>query len=147
MEDLIESLTSGHVTEVKIVLTSVVTALAFYQVGMMSVGWGKVRLPFLGRRAASDAHRTVGDVIVPITALVGAMCVAYFGLTEDDARDGQEWIVRSHVIAGYALAVVLAVKIVVVRWWHSASRFLPAFGIAVLALFVVTWTTSAGVYL
>ena len=147
MEDLVENVTNGHVTEVKIVLTSVVTALAFYQAGMMTVGWGKVHLPFLGRKVASEAHRTVGDVIVPITALVGAMCVAYFGLAEDHAREGQEWIVKLHVLAGYALAGVLAIKIVIVRWWRSLSRFLPAFGIAVLSLFVLTWITSAGVYL
>ena len=147
VEDLVENVTSGHVTEVKIVLTSVVTALAFYQAGMMTVGWGKVHLPFLGPRVASEAHRTFGDVIVPITALVGAMCVAYFGFSEDHAREGQEWIVKLHVLAGYALAGVLAIKIVIVRWWRSLSRFLPAFGIAVLSLFVLTWITSAGAYL
>jgi Family of unknown function (DUF6529) len=149
MDDLIERLSNGHVTELKIVLTSVVTALAFYQVVLMAVGYRKLRLPFLQPRPASTAHRAIGDAIAPITALVGVMCVGYFGIYEgiEHARKGQEGIVMLHVVAGSALAGVLALKIVVVRWWHSLSRFLPVFGLSVLALFVVTWLTSAWVYL
>jgi hypothetical protein len=40
MEDLVENLTRGNVTEVKVVLASVVAALAVYQVVLMSVGTG-----------------------------------------------------------------------------------------------------------
>jgi hypothetical protein len=149
MHDLIEELTNGHVTEVKIVLTSVVTALALYQVILMTVGYRKLRVPFLRSQVASKAHRTVGDVIAPITALVGVMCVGYFGISEgvDHARDGQEGVVALHVVAGAALGAALAFKIVVVRWLHSLSRLLPYLGISVLALFLLTWLTSAGVYL
>ena len=50
MEDIIENLTGGHVTEVRIVLTSIVTALALYQVFLMAVGYGKLKLPFLAPR-------------------------------------------------------------------------------------------------
>ena len=149
MHDLIEGITNGHVTEVKIVLTSVVTALALYQVALMTVGYGKIRLPFLKARVASTAHRTVGDVIAPLTALVGVMCMGYFGISEgiDHARDGQEGVVMLHVVAGFALTGALALKIVVVRWWHSLGRLLPYLGVTVLGLFVVTWITSAGAYL
>jgi hypothetical protein len=42
---------------------------------------------------------------------------------------------------------VLALKIVVVRWWHSMGRFLPVLGLSVLALFALTWATSAGDFL
>jgi hypothetical protein len=149
MHDLIERITNGHVAEVKIVLTSIVAALAFYQVAMMTVGYRKIRLPFLKPRIASTAHRTVGDVIAPMTALVGVMCLGYFGMSEgiDHARDGQEGTVLLHVAAGLALVSALAFKIVVVRWWHGLSRLLPYLGVTVLGLFVVTWITSAGAYL
>ena len=149
MNDLIERLTDGHVAEVKIVLTSVVMALAVYQVILMTIGYRKIRLPFLRPRVASTAHRTIGDVIAPITAVVGLMCIGYFGVSDgiDHARDGQEGVVTLHVIAGLSLAAALAFKIVVVRWWHSLSRLLPYLGITVLALFAATWATSAGVYL
>lgn len=56
-------------------------------------------------------------------------------------------VVALHVAAGFALAAVLSLKIVVVRWWHSLGRFLPYLGGSVLALFLVTWLTSAGMYL
>ena len=38
MEGLIEDLARGNVTEVKVVLASIVSALAFYQLFLMSIG-------------------------------------------------------------------------------------------------------------
>ena len=66
VEDLIDSLTRGNPTEVKVVLASVVTALAVYQLVLIAVGYGKLRPPFLGARPASLAHRASGDAIVAI---------------------------------------------------------------------------------
>ncbi len=59
MDSLIEDMTGGHVAEVKIVLTSIVAALAIYQAFLMAVGYGKVRMRLLGSRAASftSEHR------------------------------------------------------------------------------------------
>ena len=39
------------------------------------------------------------------------------------------------------------VKVVVIRWWHAAGRFLPALGITVLVLLVATWASTAGAFL
>lgn len=75
VEDLIEALTGGHVTAVKIVLTSVLLALAVYQALLMAVGYGKLRLPFLASGPASVAHRAVGDAIVVLVLVVGAFCL------------------------------------------------------------------------
>jgi hypothetical protein len=44
MEDAIADLTRGNTTEVKVVLASVVAALACYQVFLMAVGYGRLRL-------------------------------------------------------------------------------------------------------
>ena len=82
MEDLIETLSAGHVTEVKIVLTTVVSVLAIYQVLLMVVGWGWIRLPFFSSRAASFTHRSAGDAITTVTLLVGFMCYGYFGIED-----------------------------------------------------------------
>lgn len=149
MEDLIGSLTNGHVTEVKIVLTSVTAALAIYQVALMAVGYGKIEVPFLSARAASRSHRAIGDSIVPITVFVGLACLSYFGIEDgiDHAREGQESTVTLHVISSFALVGAIALKIVVVRWWHSMSRFLPVLGISVVVLFLITWLSTAGAYL
>lgn len=135
MEGLIDDLARGNVTEVKVVLASVVASLALYQVFLMAVGWGKLRLPFLAARPASSAHRSIGDAIVVVTLVISFMCVGYFGFDDDGAF---------HAFTGALLVGVLAFKIAVIRWWHSLSRFLPILGLSVMALFVVTWVSSAG---
>ena len=138
MEDLIETLTRGNPTEVKVLLASVALALAVYQLVLISVGYGKLQPRFLAPRAASGAHRAVGDTIAVLLVVTATMCVGYFGF-EDDAS--------LHVVAAIALLTVLALKIVVIRWWHAMGRFLPALGISVWLLLALTWLTSAGDFL
>jgi uncharacterized membrane protein YobD (UPF0266 family) len=138
MEGLVEDLTRGNVTEVKVVLASIVAALAFYQVAMMAVGYGKVRLSFLSAASASTAHRAAGDAIVAVTIVVAIMCVSYFELEDD---------YMLHVVSAIALLSVLALKVAVVRWGLGMSRFLPVLGVSVWALFALTWATSAGDFL
>ncbi len=40
MEELLQTLTGGNVTEVKVVLASIVAALAVYQIVLITVGYG-----------------------------------------------------------------------------------------------------------
>ena len=138
MEQLVEDLTRGNVSQVKFVLTSVVAALAVYQLVFIAVGYGKLRTPLLGARAASWTHRASGDAIVVLIVLVGLACLAYYGVGEDDRT--------LHVVAGFALAVVLAFKIAVIRWWHVLSRLLPYLGVTVFVLLAITWLTTVGHY-
>jgi hypothetical protein len=139
LEDLFETITRGNVAEVKVVLASVVTALAVYQVVLMAVGYGKLRPSFLAPAPASAAHRAIGDSIVVITVLVAIMCLTYFGFEEDEST--------VHAVAGIVLLAVLALKITVIRRWHRLSHLLPVLGISVLLLFALTWLTSAGDFL
>ena len=140
MERLVEDVARGNVTEVKVVLASVVFALAVYQLVLIAVGYGKVRPGFLAARPAAMAHRASGDAIVVLVAVIATMCVSYFGF---EAEDGK----TLHVVAAIALLVVLALKIAVVRWWHGLGRFLPFLGITVFALIGLTWASSAGDFL
>ena len=146
MEGLVEQLTRGNVTEVKVVLASVVLGLACYQVFLMAVGYGKLKVPFLKPKAASFTHRAGGDVIVIVTLLVGLMCLAYFGL-EDSGHHGEDDFSGLHALAGFVLVGALALKVVVVRWWHGLGRFLPVLGLSVFVLFWLTWLTSSANYL
>jgi Family of unknown function (DUF6529) len=141
VEGFIDDVTRGNVVGVKVVLTSVVSALAIYQVFLMSVGYGKLRLPFLNPRPASATHRAVGDSVVVVTLLIAFMCLTYFGW--DDGGHGSDEGSNLHAIPGLLLIGVLALKIVVVRWWHAMGRYLPALGITVSVLFTVTWLMSA----
>ena len=138
VEDVVESLPRGNVTEVKVVLASVVLALACYQLVLIAVGYGKLRLPFLEARPAALAHRAAGDAIVVMVAVVAVMCLSYFGVDDDEVL---------HAVAGTALLAMLAFKIAVLRRWHALSRFLPLLGISVFMLLALTWLTSAGNFL
>jgi hypothetical protein len=138
VEDLFESLTRGNVAEVKIVLASILAALAIYQLVLIAVGYGKVRPPFLAARPAALTHRAIGDAIVLLAFLVGLMCVSVYGFDEGGV----------HAFAGAAVLVTLAVKVAVVRRGGAAlGRFLPVFGLTVFVLFMLTWATSAGDFL
>jgi hypothetical protein len=137
MEELVERIVRGNVTEVKVMLTSVALALAVYQLVLISVGYGKLRPQFLAPAPAAKAHRASGDAIVVLLVVVAVMCLSYFGL-EDGAF---------HAVTGALLLAVLALKIVVLRWWHAAGRFLPVLGISVFLLLAATWLSTAGVFL
>jgi small-conductance mechanosensitive channel len=138
LEDLIETLTRGNPTEVKVLLASVALALAVYQLLLIAVGYGKLRPPFLAAAPATRTHRAVGDTIAVLLVVTAAMCVGYFGF-EDNAS--------LHMVAAVALLCVLALKIAVIRWWHAMGRYLPALGISVWVLLALTWLTSAGDFL
>jgi uncharacterized protein DUF6529 len=128
-------LVQGNPTEVKVVLASVATALALYQVVLAAIGYRKLRV--IEAEPAFMTHRASGDTIAVLLIVVAIMCLSYFEL-EDSAF---------HAVTGFLLLVVLAVKVVVIRWWHSAGRFLPVLGITVFLLLVATWASTAGAFL
>jgi hypothetical protein len=138
MEDFLFSLTRGNVPEVKFVLATVVALLAVYQVGLMAVGYGRLRLPFLEPLPASKAHRAIGDSIVAVTVTVAVMCIGYFGFEDDSAV---------HILLACALLAMLGFKILVVRRLHGLDRLLPALGITVFLLFWATWLSAAAEHL
>jgi hypothetical protein len=118
MEDFVEGLARGNVSQVKAVLASVVSALAIYQVFLMAVGYGKVKLPFLGSRPASRTHRAVGDTVVVVTLVVAFMCAAYFGFDDSGhnrGRGSDDDFAAVHQATGVLLIAVLAFKIAVVH--------------------------------
>jgi hypothetical protein len=130
-------LVRGNPTEVKVVLASVATALAIYQVLLAAIFYRKLRPAFLDAAPAAWTHRASGDTIAALLVIVAIMCLSYFGL-EDGAF---------HAVTGALLLLVLAVKVVVIRWWHAAGRYLPALGITVFVLLATTWASTAGAFL
>ena len=137
MEQLIEDVTRGNVTEVKVLLATVVLALAVYQVLLASIAYGWIRVPFLAAGSASWTHRASGDAIVILTVIIATMCVGYSGFEEGGA----------HAVAAIVLLGVFATKVFVVRTGGRLSRLLPLLGVSVLILFTITWLTSAGDFL
>jgi hypothetical protein len=137
VEDLIEELTRGNVTEVKVVLASVVLGLAVYQVLLAAVAYGWLRLPFLQQDSASWTHRASGDTILVLTVVIAIMCIGYSGFEDGGA----------HSIVATILLGMFATKVLVVRFGGRLGRLLPLLGVSVLILFGITWLTSAGDFL
>jgi Family of unknown function (DUF6529) len=141
MEDLVDTLTRGNSLEVKTVLASVAFALAAYQVVLAAVAFRWVRPKVPEADPAFRAHRASGDAILVLLVIVGAMCLAVAG--EDHGGDDAAF----HAVTGGLLFIVLALKVVVIRWWHAAGRFLPLLGASVFVLLALTWFGSAGDFL
>jgi ABC-type phosphate transport system permease subunit len=135
VEDLVESLTRGNATEVKVLLASVALALGCYQLAVIAVAYGKLRVGILDAAPAASAHRAVGDTIALLLLCTGVMCVSVYGFE------------GAHAVFGTALLVVLAIKVSVVRRDFGLGRFLPVLGLSVFALLCLTWATSAGAFL
>ncbi len=136
MGDLVETLTRGNVTEVKVILASVVLALAVYQLVLIAVGYGKVRPPFLASRAASLAHRASGDVIAILMVVVAIMCISYFG-ARGRRRASTSWRRPPCWSCSRSRSSSCAAG-------TGSGRLLPLLGTCVFVLLVVTWATSAG---
>ena len=149
MDDFVDEVTRGNVSQVKTVLASLVLALAAYQVLLMAVGYGKIRVSFLKPKAAAFTHRAVGDAAVAVGLFVAFLCYSYFGVGDGIEHSRGEETARAtiHVVAGSMFVVVVAAKVVVVRWYRRLDRFLPALGLTLFALFSIAWLTSAGNYL
>jgi hypothetical protein len=98
----------------------------------------KLRPRFLDAGPAAWTHRASGDTIAVLLIVVAIMCLSYFGLEDDGAF---------HAVTGFLLLLVLAVKVVVIRWWHAAGRFLPVLGLTVFVLLGATWASTAGAFL
>ncbi|HKG37896.1 MAG TPA: DUF6529 family protein [Conexibacter sp.] len=138
MEDLVDSLTRGNATEVKVVLASVVLALAVYQLALIAIAYGRVRPPFLHSRPAARAHRAIGDMLLVLIVVVALMCLAAYGWDDDGG---------AHAVIGAALLGALACKVAVVRRGGRLGRLLPLLGMTVFALLALTWLASAGDFL
>ena len=149
MEDFVDELTRGNVSQVKTVLASVVLALAVYQVLLMAVGYGKLKAPFLKPKAAAFTHRAVGDATVSVAVFVAFLCYSYFGVGDgvEHARDEETTRATIHVVAGSLFVLIVIAKVVVVRWARRLDRFLPALGLTMFTLLGIAWVTSAGNYL
>ena len=139
MEEFVLDLTNGNVAEVKVILASVITALAIYQLALAAVGYGKVRIPFLANPAALRAHRAIGDTILVLAFVTAGMCLSVYGFSDDGGV---------HAVAGAIVLGVLVLKTGIVRSDSlRIGRLLPPLGIAVFVLFMITWATSAGDFL
>jgi cytochrome c2 len=87
-------------------------------------------------------HRSVGLIFVILLIVTGYLCIRHV------ARVGDQISVRAafHGVTALALVGVLAVKIVIIRWFKGLLNLVPVLGIVVFVLAFVVVTTSAGYF-
>jgi uncharacterized membrane protein len=102
-------LVRGNPTEVKVVLASVATALAIYQIVLASIFYRKLRPSFLEAGPAAWTHRASGDVIAVLLIVVAIMCLSYFG-----PEDGAFHAVTGFQVIGSVLVALAIVAVTIV---------------------------------
>lgn len=87
-------------------------------------------------------HRSMGFIFVILLIITSIFCVKYV------ARVGDQISHRAalHGVFALALIAVLAVKIIIIRWFKGLLKFVPVLGIVVFVLAFVVVTTSAGYF-
>lgn len=87
-------------------------------------------------------HRSMGFIFVILLIITSYLCIKYV------AGVGDQISVRAafHGVSALALIGVLAVKIVIIRWFKGLLNLVPVLGIVVFVLAFVVVTTSAGYF-
>ena len=87
---------------------------------------------------AAWTHRASGDTIAVLLIVVAIMC---------PRTSGSRTTAPSTPSPASCSCSCWRVKVVVIRWWHAAGRFLPVLGITVFVLLAATWASTAGAFL
>ena len=120
------------------VFTSLLLAIAFLQLAVISLGRGWIgSLPLKSRIWLIRAHRFGGYIGFFIILLVSYTCVVYLTVRFGPAR------VAVHSIVGTILIVAVLSKIVIVHGVKRLYTYLPLFGIIVFVSVVIVWVTAA----
>lgn len=125
------------VLDFKITLATAVLLLAVTQLLTAAVFYGWVGPPWPLADAAAFVHRWSGRGLLVAAALVTVSCVKDIGPQASPVR------VALHSMAGSAVCLVVAAKLLILRGMPRLSGLMPVLGATAAALFVALWLTSA----
>lgn len=137
---LLNDITGGELLLWKVVLSTVVFALAGLQVAMAARFWGVTGFPGVSPAVAATVHRWSGRSTVLLAVIVGFACLAGPAGATSPTR------VLLHTVFGSVLFAVLAAKFLLVRVVRAPDRLLPGVGIALFLSFAAVWATSVADY-
>lgn len=132
----LNDVTDGHLLAWKVVVATIVFALAGLQVAMAARFWGVLNVSFLSGSTAVKVHRASGWTALVLGVLVGFSCLVGPAGPTSPTR------VLLHSVFGAALFAALAVKFSVLKLVIGKDRLLPFLGSAVFLLFFAIWLTS-----
>jgi len=136
----LNDITGGELLLWKVVLSTIVFALAGLQVAMAARFWGVTGFPGMSPGAAASVHRWSGRAAILIAVVVGVACLAGPAGATSPTR------VALHTVFGSVLFAVLAAKFLLLKVVPSAERLLPVVGVALFLSFAAIWATSVADY-
>jgi len=140
MIKFLNDITGGHLLLWKVVLTSIVFALAGLQVAMAARFWGGPFLVALNPGTAVRVHRVSGRVALTLGVLVALTCIAGPAGPLSPTR------VALHSIFGILVFTVLAVKFLLIKVLRQGDSVLPLIGSLLFLSFAAIWATSVADY-
>src|SRR5688500_13996777 len=132
----ISKVTGGDLLKLKVILATVVFALAGVQVLLAARFFRRTNFPSMKPETAATTHRWVGRL-----ALTGAVFIAFTCLVGPAGATTPTRAVL-HSVFGSLLFVILAVKFTILRVAKKGDRYLPLVGSLLFLTFSAIWATS-----
>ncbi len=136
----LNDITGNNLLLWKVILTTVVFALAGMQVFFAARLWNVSTFPPMSPAAAARVHRASGRLAVTLGAVVAFSCLAGPAGPTSPTR------VLLHSIFGTLVFVILTVKFAVLKLLKSGGDLLPWIGSALFLTFAAIWATSVADY-
>ena|SRR5438552_5984742 len=136
----LNDLTNGNLLLWKVILTTIVIALAGLQVAMAAGFYEVATLPGISPATATRVHRVSGRIAIGLGLVVAFTCLAGPAGPTSPTR------VLLHSIFGTLVFVLLAAKFALLKLARSGGRAIPYVGIALFLTFGAIWATSVADY-
>jgi uncharacterized protein DUF6529 len=140
MIKFLNDITGGQLLLWKVVITTIVFALAGLQVAMAARFWGRPFLVSLSPGTAVRVHRTSGRLALTLGVLVALTCIVGPAGPLSPTR------VALHSIFGVLVFTVLAAKFLVLKVLRQGGSVLPLIGSVLFLTFGAIWATTVADY-
>jgi hypothetical protein len=140
MIKFLNDVTGGQLLLWKVVVTSIVLALAGLQVAVAARFWGRPSIIAVSPGTAVRIHRTSGRLALTLGVIVALTCIVGPAGPLSPTR------VALHSIFGILVFAILTAKFVVLKVLRSGGNALPLIGSALFIAFGAIWATSVADY-
>ena len=125
----------------KVIATTVVFALAGFQVLLAARFWQVSPFPNISGGTAARLHRVSGRIALVLAVVVAISCVAGPAGPTTPTR------VLLHSIFGTAVFAVLIAKFLILKVLKKGDKALPFVGSALFLVFAAIWATTVADYI
>jgi hypothetical protein len=140
MIKFLNDITGGQLLLWKVVITSIVFALAGLQVAMAARFWGRPILVSMSPGTAVRVHRMSGRLALTLGVLVALTCIVGPAGPLSPTR------VALHSVFGVLVFTVLAAKFLVLKVLRQGDNVLPLIGSVLFLTFGAIWATTVADY-